>query len=186
MLDPSVLAPEKPRRLKRSEYERLVELGMFEDERVELLYGTIVEMSPAYPEHAGPITQLNMLLVPALVGRAAVRVQLSLLAEEESVPEPALAIVPLKSYQHEHPAGALLVIEVASSSLRKDRIFKAPLYAASGVAEYWIVNVSDRRIEVLADSDGARYQTEQSYGIGEKLAPRAFPDVTLNVADVFA
>jgi Uma2 family endonuclease len=186
MLDPSVLVPDAVRRLKRSEYQKLVAQGAFDDERVELLYGVIVKMSPPKPQHDGPITQLTMLLVPPLVGRAVVRVQCSLLAEFESQPQPDLAVVPVRSYQREHPEGALLVIEISWSSLRKDRAIKLPLYAASGVLEYWIVNVPEQRIEVYTDSDGERYRSEQSFGLGETLAPRAFPDVAIAVADVFA
>src|SRR5690606_10407044 len=103
MLDVSLLFPERPRGLKRVEYQRLVELGAFEDEKVELLDGVIVEMSPTGVAHANPIQQLTQLLVPALLGRAIVRVQLALIAAGESVPETDLANVPVASYRHAHP-----------------------------------------------------------------------------------
>ncbi len=185
MFDVGLLSPEQPRRLKRDEYEKLVALGVFEGERVELLHGTIVEMSPGYPDHASPIELFNMLLVPALVGRASVRVQLSFLAADDSVPEPDLAVVPLRSYRKQHPDSAHLIIEVASSSLRKDRLVKAPLYAASGVEEYWIVNVSEQCIEVFRDPDGGTYRTTGRHGVGETVSPLAFPDVAVRVAEIF-
>src|SRR5689334_18666194 len=112
MVDARLLAPQTTRPLKRAEYERLVAMGAFEDERVELLEGVIVTMSPNHPEHASPVQVLTELLVPALVGRAGVRVQLSLVAARESVPEPDVAIVPIGDYRHAHPDRAHCVIEV--------------------------------------------------------------------------
>jgi Uma2 family endonuclease len=185
MLDPDLLAPERPRPLKRVEYDELVRLGMFDDEKVELLHGTIVKMSPGYPHHADPIAQLTTLLVPPLVGRAMVRVQLGYWASEDSEPEPDLAVVPLGPWSREHPATAHLVIEVAASSLRKDRRIKAPLYASSRVAEYWIVNVMERNIEVFRDSDGTAYRTTSVHELGETLSLVAFPDVTIPIRSVF-
>ena len=77
MLDPAILAPERQRRLKRSEFLELEKLGAFEDERVELLYGVLVEMTSGLPPRASAIQELNQLLVPKLVGRATVRIQTS-------------------------------------------------------------------------------------------------------------
>jgi Uma2 family endonuclease len=185
MLDFTLLAPERPRPLKRAEYDELVRLGMFEDEKVELLHGTIVRMSPGYPHHADPIAQLTMLLVPPLVGRATVRVQLGYWASEDSEPEPDLAVVPLGPWNREHPATAYLVVEVAASSLRKDRHIKAPLYAASRVTEYWIANVLERNVEVFRDSDGVVYRTRSVHELGESLTPVAFPDDAISIRDIF-
>lgn len=185
MLDLHLLAPEQPRPLKRVEYDELVRLGMFDDEKVELLHGTIVRMSPGYPHHADPIAQLTTLLVPPLVGRAMVRVQLGYRASEDSEPEPDIAVVPLGPWSREHPTVAHLVIEVAGSSLQKDRKIKAPLYASSRVTEYWIANVLERNIEVFRDSDGTSYRTKSVHELGETLSPVAFPDIAIAVRDVF-
>ena len=184
MLDPKELAPETFRPLRRTEYDQLVALGVFEDEHVELLHGALVAMSPSRPEHVGPIGVLNMLLVPALAGRALVRVQSSYWANDDSEPEPDLAVVPPGPWHHEHPSSAHLVIEVAASSLRKDRAIKGPLYAASRVAEYWIVNVRERCIEVFRDSDGIGYRTKSVHGPEERVGLATFPDVTISVAEV--
>jgi Uma2 family endonuclease len=184
MLDPALLAPERPRRIKRSEFQELARLGAFEDERVELLYGVIVEMTSGGPPHASPIQELTQILVPKLVGRATVRIQLDYLAEFESEPVPDLAIVPLGKYRDAHPERAYCIIEVADSSLRKDRSIKGPLYAASGVDEYWIVDVNDRSIVVFCDSDGSTYRSETRYGVGQSVTLAAFPDVSVAVSDV--
>jgi Uma2 family endonuclease len=186
MLDASLLLPLRPRPLKRAEYDHLVALGAFEDERVELLHGVLVDMSPNDPRHASPIDRLNAILTPALVGKGTVRVQLPLVAHDESEPEPDLAVVPLGDYRSEHPAVALLVIEVALSSLNKDRNVKAPLYAASGFGEYWIVNVADEVIEVYRSAEKGGYARLSRHSAPDTLRPEAFPDLAVRVADVFA
>jgi Uma2 family endonuclease len=185
MLDPALLAGEKQRRLKRSEFQELARLGAFDDERVELLYGVIVEKTSGDPAHASPIQQLTELLVPKLLGRASVRIQLDYLAEYESEPVPDLSIVPLGRYRDTHPERAYCIIEVANSSVRKDRLVKAPLYAASNVGEYWLVHVSASCIEVFRDSDGRAYRSERRYAPGETLSLEAFPDVAVSVAELF-
>jgi len=185
VLDARLIEPEKTRGLLRSEYDRLVALGLLEDERVELLHGTLVEMSPNEPAHSSPIQALTAILVPALVGRATVRVQLPLYAANESEPEPDVAIVPLGEYRSAHPAHAHLVIEVAVSSINKDRKVKAPLYAASGFAEYWLVNVRDRVVEVYRSPDSGTYRAVSRHGASEVLSPEAFPDVHVALGDVF-
>jgi Uma2 family endonuclease len=185
MLDASLLLPERPRPLKRLEYDRLVALGAFEDERVELLHGVLVDMSPNNPDHASPIERLNMLLAPALVGQAIVRVQLPLVAHDESEPEPDLAVVPPGDYRREHPSRALLVIEVAVSSLSKDRKVKGPLYASSGFGEYWIVNVVDKVIEVHRQPGPDGYAHVTLCTEGTVIHPETFPLVSIAVADVF-
>jgi Uma2 family endonuclease len=186
VLEPSLLLPERPRPLKRSEYDRLVAIGAFEDERVELLYGTLVAMSPQDPGHTSPIGQLNMLLAPALVGRALVRVQSPYVAADESEPEPDLAVVPLGDYRKAHPDRAHLVIEVALSSANKDRLVKAPLYARSAVAEYWIVDVAAARVEVYRDLSANGYRQKSDHGPGATIAIEAFPDAAVRVDATFS
>ena len=171
------------RRLKRAEYDQLVRLGCFEGERVELLYGVIVEMSPIGPSHSWAVEQLTLLLVPlAQAGRARVRIQSPMAASDESEPEPDVLISPAGEDPREHPSRALLAIEVADSSLRRDRGVKRALYAEAGVPEYWIVNVRDRRVEVFRDPVGSEYSTERVVADGEGVAPLQFPDLLVEVA----
>lgn len=175
------LAPEAVRPLRRAEYEQMVERGVFEDERVELLHGVLVSMSPQHAPHAEVLVRLNELLVPAVAGRARVRVQLPLAVSEDSEPEPDLAVVAPGDQSRAHPASALLVIEVADTSLRKDRRAKGPVYAAAAVPEYWIVNLVERVIEVHRQPGSGRYQAVSRHGRGEQVALVAFPDVRLPV-----
>ena len=127
---------------------------------------------------------LTQILVPPLVGRAAVRVQLPIVAADESEPEPDVAVVPLGDYSREHPATAFLVIEVADSSIRKDRLVKAPLYAKSRFGEYWLFDVRTRSVEVHRGASPDGWASVTRHGAGEILVPEAFPDVAVAVNDV--
>lgn len=175
---------EQIRPLRRSEYERLVEAGAFENERVELLYGKLVWMSPRGSPHAAVIQKLNKLLIIRLGDRAAVRPQLPMIAPQESQPEPDLAVVPPGDYFDELPRTAFLIVEVADSSVAKDRTIKAPLYAQMGVPEYWIVNLEESVIEVHTDPKDGVYQSLSRHGRDARLTLRVFDDVTVNAADL--
>jgi Uma2 family endonuclease len=175
--------PELFRPLKRSEYDRLVGLGVFDDERVELIKGVLVKMSPQEAPHASTVQKLTKLLVARLQERYAVRIQLPLALSDDTEPEPDVAVVPLGDYETEHPHTALLIIEVADSTLKKDR-GKAAVYASAGIAEYWIVNLGARTIEVYASPEGDRYAEVRTLRTGDTLRPRALPDLSLAVAEI--
>jgi len=159
----------------------MVELGLFEDESVELLRGMLVAMSPSGAPHMEVIDRLTELLVLALNKRARVRVQGSFAAAEDSQPEPDLAVVPREDHSRAHPTTAHLLVEVSGSSLAKDRHIKAAIYAANGVPEYWIVNLVDDLIEVRTEPQGETYTRVTPYRRGESIRPTAFPDVALEV-----
>src|SRR5438105_9681464 len=131
------LAHARPRRLRREEYDRMADLGFFHGERVELIHGTVVQLSPIGPPHAARVDWLMELFVPKLLDRAAVRIQQPFLAVDDSEPEPDVAIVPRGRYDERHPDRAHLVVEVAESSLDYDRETEAPVCSASGVPVYW-------------------------------------------------
>jgi Uma2 family endonuclease len=163
----------------------MVQLGIFEGERVELLYGVIIRMSPKGPEHESALERLTEIFVPRVVGRGTVRIQSAFAASDGSEPEPDLAIVPRGDYRKEHPSRALLIVEVADSSLKYDRTEKAALYAESGVPEYWIVNVRDHVIEVHGEVVRDAYTRITPYRSGSTISLSAFPDVVVAVDDVF-
>jgi Uma2 family endonuclease len=177
------ITPELFRPLKRAEYDRLVELGVFQDERVELLRGVLVKMSPQYAPHALTIENLTELLVVALKGRFRTRIQLPLALSDDSEPEPDAAVVPLRIHATDHPTSALLVIEVADSSLEKDR-GKAALYASAGIGEYWIVNLNARTVEVYSSPEGERYTEVRTARERDTLRPTALPGVELAVSEI--
>lgn len=170
--------------MSRAEYDRMVHLGFFERERVELIHGMVVRMAPIGPPHSEVLTRLNERFTQALAARARVRIQLPLIAWDESEPEPDVAVVPARSYADAHPEEAFLVVEVAESSLDYDRDTKAPLYAASRVAEYWIVDVTGKAIEVYAKPEGGRFTSVQRFGLGDVVTASAFPDVSIGVRDL--
>jgi Uma2 family endonuclease len=173
-----------PRRLTRAEYDRMGELHFFHGERVELIHGTVVRMSPIGPSHSSIVGRLNELFLPRLLGRATVRIQQPFVACDDSEPEPDVAIVPAGLYRDRHPDVALLVVEVAETSLAYDRETKGPLYAASGVPEYWLVDVVGRAVEVYRNPEGGRYaQARRALG-GESVTPSAFPDLVIAVGDM--
>jgi Uma2 family endonuclease len=176
-------APEQIRPLRRVEYDQLVALGTFAGERIELIDGALRHMSPIGPPHTSTVDLLNELLVLALVGRARVRVQGSFAASELSEPEPDFCILPREDYHAAHPTAAHLIIEVADSSLGYDRVDKAKLYAASGVPEYWIVNLVERVVEVHREPDAGGYRQLTTVPKGARLRLLAFPDVELAVDD---
>lgn len=184
MLDPTHLAPETVRPLRRAEYDRLVELGLFDDdERIELLRGALVTMSPQGAPHADAGARLTELLIRALGDRAHVRCQMPFAATEDSEPEPDIAVYPPGDYRSAHPHDARLVIEIADSSLRKDRIIKSEIYAEAGVPEYWLINLITQVVEVRTHPQDGRYVELQTVSRGEAIRPVAYPDVEIRVAD---
>lgn len=166
----SAIEPELVRPFTRAEYEQMIEAGLFQDERVELLRGVLVRMSPQLAPHSSTIQMLTELLVMRLQGRFRTRVQLPLALSADSEPEPDLAVVDLGDYHREHPRTARLVIEVSDTTLKRDRA-KASLYASAGIAEYWIVNLSARTVEVYSAPDGDRYAEVRTLRDGETLRP---------------
>ena len=172
------------RPLRRVEYDQLIKLGAFQDERIELLEGQLVAMSPIGPPHCGTVTRLTELLVLALHGRALVRCQLSFAASELSEPEPDFAVVAPGDHDVDHPNEAYLVIEVSESSLAKDRGKKLRLYASCGIPEYWIVNLVERCIEVYTGPTPGAYAKLERYERGQSIRLVAFPDVSFAVSDV--
>lgn len=180
-----IAANEATRPLKRAEYDQLVELGVFDGERLELLWGFLVPMSPQGEPHSWVIEELNAHFVPALAGRARVRVQCPLAVSDDSEPEPDLAIVGLADRPRAggHPSTAWLVVEVSRTTQRLDRK-KTALYAAAGVNEVWLVDVPKRRVEVYTQPSGGRYERMVTLGNGDRLVPTAFPDAAIDVDQI--
>jgi Uma2 family endonuclease len=185
MLEARDIAPDQPRPLRQEEYAFLVEQGRFEGEHIELLEGVIVQMSPQGVDHADVVARLTERLVLALAGRARVRPQCSFVVGDLSQPEPDLAVVRIPHGKPvAHPSEAFLVVEVAQTSLAKDRGVKARLYAAAGVGEYWVVDLQSLTIEVRTQPRDDTYAHCRTACIGDAIRLTAFPDVELHVGDV--
>lgn len=172
------------RPLYRAEYDRLVEVGAFEDERVELLDGTLFTMSPQDAAHAHTVQRLAELLLLSLRGRAVVRTQSPLALLDDAEPEPDIAVVPVADYSSHHPSDAHLVIEVAASSHTRDRTIKGPIYARAGIAEYWLVDLKTRTVDVHRDPRGGAWTTVTRHGETEIIHPLKFPDAAVEMGTV--
>jgi Uma2 family endonuclease len=181
------------RRWRRAEYDRLVELGIFVGERLELLDGLLVVREPQGSSHAAVVMHIGQVLTSAFGAGWHARLQAPLALDEDSEPEPDVAIVrgaPL-DYTGAHPSTAALIVEAADSSLRLDRRFKAALYARARLPDYWIVNLVDGVLEVhrepqlLEDAAlGARYRAVEILRPPATVTPLAAPAVTIPVADL--
>ncbi|HEX4420785.1 MAG TPA: Uma2 family endonuclease [Kofleriaceae bacterium] len=177
------IGPDQIRPLRRAEYDQLVALGAFAGERLELLQGALVEMSPPHAPHAATIARLTKLLVRRTSDRYELRFQLPLAIADDSEPEPDVAIVAAGDYRHAHPTTALLVIEIADSSLARDRR-KAALYAAAGIPECWIVDLTARVVEVSSAPSASGYAVQRIAAVGEALRPIAVPELELAITEL--
>ena len=174
------------RRISVEEYYAMAEAGILaEDERVELIDGEIITMSPIGNEHAASVDAATDFLVPLVTGRAIVRVQGHLRLDEYTQPEPDLAILKRRDdfYRHGAPSAddVLLLIEVADSSLSYDREMKLPLYAGFGIPEVWIANIPARVVEVYTNPTEDGYADSRTHSAGETVSPAAFGDVEVSV-----
>ncbi len=184
------------KRFTVDEFTRLWELGAFGHERMELIEGEIVPMSPQGEGHSEAILHGNEVLVLALHDTHYVGVQLPLKLSEYSGPEPDFFITPKIEPRVEQVTGKILrkadlVIEVAVSSLEYDRDEKASLYARYGVKDYWILNVVERQLEVHRDPVpmpdrifGHGYASVEIYPGTAAISPMVRPDVLLRAADL--
>jgi Uma2 family endonuclease len=175
--------PDPVHRIDVGTYERMVATGALEGLPIELLEGLLVEVSPQGEEHAAAIVYLTHHLVTA---RAQLRVQLPLEAEWGAIPEPDLALVELHNPRHRHPRTALLAVEVAVSSHKKDRETKANLYAWAPVPIYWIVDVPARTVEVRTEPGPKGYGRCEIYGLGTKVPSPAEGVAELDVTELFS
>ena len=142
------------RRWTRLEYERMTEAGVLTpNDRVELIGGEILTVTPQNSAHATAVSLANEALRRVVGPQHHVRVQLPLAIGDDSEPEPDIAVVPgsIRDYRDTHPESALLVVEVSDSTLAFDRQVKGSLYARERVAEYWIVNLIELVVEIYRD-----------------------------------
>ena len=187
---PGVLAqrevwPDRIRPLRRVEYDSLVESGLLADDRVELLLGALVNVSPQGPLHADVVQRLAERLIRELPAEVSTRVQSPLALSDDSEPEPDIAVVPAADYSRAHPHRALLVIEVADTSLQKDRGIKTALYATACIEEFWLVNLTERVVEVHQRPSAGRYDEVERVDVTGQLTSVAFPSLRIPVAGVF-
>ncbi len=160
------------------------------EDRVELLDGEVIVMSPIGNRHAACVDRLTNGFTRSggLAGRALVRVQNPLAESDVSEPQPDLMLLIPRDdhYDFGHPGAAdvLLLVEVADFSLEYDLNTKVPFYARAGIREVWIVDLEHNRVEVHSEPSRWGYGAVRRYVPGDALAPSALPDVKLEVAGI--
>ena len=171
----------------------MIKHGLFDRQHVELIEGYIIDMSPMGSEHATAVALTATALEHAFGPGYFVRWQMPFGVGEISEPEPDVAVVTggIRDYTAEHPRSAVLLVEVADSSLSYDRMEKASLYAKAGVLDYWILNLIDQQLEVyrhpVLDSEapyGFGYADRAVFTAAERVTPLALPSSTIVVADL--
>jgi Uma2 family endonuclease len=175
----------------REEYRQMAEAGILKPtERVELIRGEIIQMSPPGRRHVAFVDNLTQLLILKLQGRAIVSVQNPVVLDESSEPQPDLAMLQRRSIPYKEveasAADVLLLIEVADTSLRYDRRTKLRLYAEAGVPEYWIVDCAAEAVDVFRAPEADAYGEETRVTGSGTIHPAAFPDVAISLVDLFA
>lgn len=171
------------------EYHRMAVAGILsEDDRVELIDGEIVRMSPIGSRHAACVDRLNALLGRRLGKRAIVRVQNPIVLGRRSEPQPDLVVLrPRADFyaaQHPGPADVLLLVEVADTSGGYDRGTKLPLYARWGIPEVWIVDVGREVVEAYRGPALRSYRTRAEMGRGRRVSAAVIPRLALRVNDI--
>jgi len=169
-------------------YQRLGELGILgEDDRVELIGGQVVEMSPIGDRHASCVRRLIRLFARHLLDLAVIDVQNPVVLGERDAPQPDVTLLKPRTdaYPH-HPRAEdiLLVIEVADTTLAYDRDIKLPLYARVGIPEAWLVDLESDRIQVCREPAGGQYTSVRAVSRGNTITPLRFPNMTVSADDV--
>lgn len=190
-----ILCPPHVRPMTREEFERAGELEIFRPgERLELIGGEVVrKVTPQQSAHATGIRLIDEALRKAFPKGHDVRVQLQLALGPHSEPEPDVCVVvgSARDYERQHPRGAVLVVEVADTTVRYDRTVKAGLYARAGIEDYWLLNLPERDLEIHRDPGpvaeqpfGYHYGSVTRHPDSAVVRPLAAPEAAIAVADL--
>jgi Uma2 family endonuclease len=184
----------KTRKWTRAEYDKLIALGFFEPgEHVELIGGELMVAEPQGAPHYTAIAKTARALEAAFGPSWTVRTQGPIGLDDESEPEPDVAVVPgeLEDYRSEHPSRPVLTVEVAQSSLSIDRERKGSLYARAQLQEYWVLNLDECLLEVyrepVADSSavfGWRFSRREDFSSSANVAPLWARNARVRIADL--
>ncbi len=171
------------------DYHRMAETGVLRpDARVELLDGLVVQMTPIGPRHASYVLRLTQLLSRVLAGRGDVSVQNPVILDDHSEPQPDVAVLRHRSDWYlgglPRPEDVLLLVEVAHTTLDYDQDVKIPLYARSGIAEVWLLDLDAGAIVVYRGPGPDGYAGVRTAVRGETLTPLLLESVALPVADI--
>jgi Uma2 family endonuclease len=185
---PRVAAPAR-HRITVAEFERMIAANVWpEDERLELVEGELIAMSPLNAPHAYAVRTLIQLFAERLRGRALLDAQNPILLDDGTRPEPDVSLLrlPASLYRRRLPTSSdvLLIIEVSDITLDYDRETKARLYARAGIPELWVLDLNGERLIVSRGLENGEYTHIESLKAGATIAPTAFPDVVLSVNEI--
>ncbi len=183
-----MIAPAK-NRISVKEYYRMAVTGVLPpDARVELLDGQIIDMSPIGPFHGSVTGFLITFFTDAARRRWITTAQTPVRLNDDSEPQPDVMLLKPSAnfYRYGHPQAedVFLLVEISDTSLEKDQEKKVPAYARAGISEVWIANLNEQTIEVYRQPHFAGYGSKVILGAGDKASPQAFPDVSLDVAEL--
>jgi len=172
------------------QFHQMAETGILsENERIELIRGEMIDMSPIGTRHAGCVLFLTHLLGLLLGERALINVQNPMELDETSQPQPDIALLKPRPdfYRNSHPQpeDIFLLIEVADTTVKYDREVKIPLYAEANISEVWLIDVNQEIIEIYRNPLQGVYQDIQELVKNQSLSILAFPDVNINVSEIF-
>ncbi|MBD2457814.1 Uma2 family endonuclease [Nostoc sp. FACHB-87] len=172
------------------QYHKMIESGILtEDDRVQLIRGEIVEMSPIGTKHAACVKCLNKILSTKLRDRVLIAIQDPVELNDNSQPQPDVALLkPRDDFYadaHPQPQDILLLIEVADSTIIYDREEKIPLYAEANIIAVWLIDINEQVVEVYQQPTATGYQHIQKFSGGEILSIPGFSDVTITVNEIF-
>ncbi|OKH34066.1 hypothetical protein NIES2119_21430 [[Phormidium ambiguum] IAM M-71] len=177
------------RKFTVKQYHQMIEAGILtEDDRVELIKGEIVEMTPINRRHSAHVNRLNELFILRLAQLVTVGVQNPVELNDNSEPQPDISLLRRKAdfYKsgHPQPQDILLLVEVADTTVESDREIKIPLYAENGIIEVWLIDINEQYIEVYRQPSANGYQNIQRFVRGQNLSILAFPEVIISVDEV--
>jgi Uma2 family endonuclease len=172
------------------QFHKMAESGILsENDRVELIRGEMIDMSPIGTRHAGCVNRLVNLLIQLLGKKIVLAAQNPVELNEISEPQPDIALLkPCPDFyrnSHPQPEDIFLIIEVADTTVKYDRQVKIPLYAEANIPEVWLIDVNQEMIEVYRHPVQGIYQDMQTLEKNQSLSILAFPDVSINVSEIF-
>ena len=171
------------------EYYRMADAGIFAPEdRVELIEGEIIKMSPIGLRHAAAVTRATDFFTFMFRGKAVVQIQSPVRLDVHNEPVPDVALLKYRTdyyvSRHRSPGDVLLLVEVSDTTLRYDLNVKLPIYAKCGIPEVWIEDLQGDVILAFREPSGKRYRTQRTFQRGEEISPIAFPDISLKIAEL--
>jgi len=185
----TIQAPFTVRLWTVEEYHQMTEAGIFHpEERVELIAGQIIKMSAKGTAHGSAVGRIDKLFQNRLGEHAWIRTEQPIKLDNSSEPEPDIAVVKIDPLDyadhHPTPSQVYLIIEVADSSLKYDREIKSQLYAQSGIADYWVLDVIDRKLHMFREPTQQGYQSEVILSQEASISPLQFPTLVIALQDI--